>query len=384
MKRVSSVLFLLPLVVVWSCVGTTSTNKEEKGLKNLTKEEVTGIIQKVNNHWQTSHPRHGNAFWHTAAYHIGNMEAYKVTGNEAYLGYSTQWATENLWMGARSLYPEDWKYHYGETDEHVLFGDWQTCFQVYVDLFMVNKDSLRIQRAREVMEYQMSTARDDYWWWADGLFMAMPVMTRLYKATGDELYLSKMYEYFQFARNLMYDEESALYYRDAKYVYPKHTTNSGKKDFWARGNGWVLAALARVLDDLPQADSHREEYVYVFRSMADAVLKSQQTDGYWTRSMIDPEQAPGPETSGTAFFTYGLLWGINNGVLDEMVYLPIVEKSWFYLTNTALQPNGAIGYVQPIGERAIPGQTIDKNSTADFGVGAFLLAASELVRFVEK
>lgn len=112
---------------------------------------------------------------------------------------------------------------------------------------------------------------------------------------------------FQFACNLMYDEESALYYRDAKYVYPKHTTNSGKKDFWARGKGWLLAALARVLDYLPQGDSHCEEYVNIFRSMADTVLKSQQADGYWTRSMIDPEQAPGPEISSTAFFTYGLL-----------------------------------------------------------------------------
>ena len=384
MKRVYSVLFLFLLVVVWSCVGTTSTSKEEKGLKGLTKEEVTSIIQKVNDHWQSTHSRHGNAFWHTSAYHAGNMEAYKVTGIEAYLDYSTQWATENIWMGARSLYPEDWKYHYGETDEYVLFGDWQTCFQVYADLFQVQNDSLRIQRAREVMKYQMSTTRNDYWWWADGLFMAMPVMTRLYKVTGDELYLIKMYAYFQYARDLMYDDESALFYRDAKYVFPKHATNKGLKDFWARGNGWVLAALARVLDDLPQEDSHREEYIYIFRSIADAVQKSQTTDGYWTRSMLDPEQAPGPETSGTAFFTYGLLWGINHGILDETVFLPVVEKSWFYLTNTALQPDGAVGYVQPIGERAIPGQTIDKNSTADFGVGAFLMAAAEMVRFIEK
>lgn len=40
-----------------------------------------------------------------------------------------------------------------------------------------------------------------------------------------------------------------------------------------------------------------------------------------------------------------------------------------------------IGYVQPIGEKAIPGQVVDANSTANFGVGAFLLAACEMVRF---
>jgi len=100
--------------------------------------------------------------------------------------------------------------------------------------------------------------------------------------------------------------------------------------------------------------------------------------------MLDPLQAPGKETSGTAFFTYGLIWGINNGYLNEKKYLPTALKGWQYLSKDALQPDGKIGYVQPIGDKAIPGQVIDANSTANFGVGAFLLAASEMVRFVDK
>lgn len=118
--------------------------------------------------------------------------------------------------------------------------------------------------------------------------------------------------------------------------------------------------------------------------MAEALKNAQQNAGYWTRSILDPEHAPGPETSGTAFFTYGFLWGMNNGVLSKETYQPVVEKSWQYLNKVALQENGEIGYVQPIGEKAIPGQIVDKNSTADFGVGAYLLAASEMYRFAQK
>ena len=118
--------------------------------------------------------------------------------------------------------------------------------------------------------------------------------------------------------------------------------------------------------------------------MANAIKKYQQPSGYWTRSIIDSAQAPGAETSGTAFFTYGLLWGINNGYLSETEFLPVVNKSWHYLVTTALQPDGKIGYVQPIGERAIPGQVVDRNSTANFGVGAFLLAACEMYRYLDK
>jgi hypothetical protein len=50
--------------------------------------------------------------------------------------------------------------------------------------------------------------------------------------------------------------------------------------------------------------------------------------------------------------------------------------------NTALQKDGSIGYVQPVGERAIPGQVVDQNSTSNFGTGAFLLAASEMYRLL--
>jgi unsaturated rhamnogalacturonyl hydrolase len=234
-----------------------------------------------------------------------------------------------------------------------------------------------------VMEYQMSTDAKDYWWWADGLYMVMPVMTKLYKVTGNELYLKKLHEYFEYANSILYDEESQLYFRDAKYVYPKHKSANGKKDFWARGDGWVFAGLAKVIQDLPKDALYREDYITRFKAMAMSLKNAQQPEGYWTRSILDSAHAPGPETSGTAFFAYGYLWGINNGILDKDTYLPVVETSWKYLTKVALQDDGRVGYVQPIGEKAIPGQVVDVNSTADFGVGAYLLAASEMYRYLD-
>ena len=173
-------------------------------------------------------------------------------------------------------------------------------------------------------------------------------------------------------------------YKRQKYIYPKHQTDAGKKDFWARGDGWVLAGLAKVLQDMPETYVRQPFFVEKYVNLARAVAKIQQPEGYWTRSMMDPQQAPGPETSGTAFFCYGLLWGVNHGYLSKKEFAPTIEKAWKYLTETALQPDGKIGYVQPIGERAIPGQKVDADSQANFGVGAFLLAACEYVRYLEK
>ncbi|QGZ38597.1 rhamnogalacturonyl hydrolase YesR [Pseudoduganella flava] len=344
---------------------------------------VIAAIDKVNGYWQQHTPAQEWPFWNVATYHTGNLEAWKITRNDAYLRYTLDWAEHNRWMGATSTDKSQWKYTYGETPEHVMFGDWQTCFQVYADLYKLAPDPKKIARAREVMEYQMSTPNNDYWWWSDGLYMGMPVMTRLYSITQDPKYLAKMHDYFAHARKIMYDEDEKLFYRDARYVYPAHQSVNGKKDFWSRGDGWVFAALPRVLEDLPANDPHRAEYEQVFRDMAATLKRVQHADGYWTRSLLDPAHAPGPETSGTAFFTYGYLWGINHGLLDKNEYLPVARKGWHYLTTVAVQPDGRIGYVQPIGDRAIPGQVVDRDSTAHFGVGAFLLAAAEMVRLID-
>ena len=375
MNRIYYLSFLLIIFFFSSCAAKKVVSQ---------KEEVISIIQQVNNYWQKNNPVHGRAFWDNAAYHTGNMEAYFVTKNPEYLKFSEDWAIHNEWKGAKSNDKSKWKYTYGETDEYVLFGDFQICFQVYADLYMIQQDPVKIARAIEVMEYQMSTSQNDYWWWADGLYMVMHVMTKLYKITRNEVYLQKLKEYLSYSDSIMYDEEARLYYRDAKYVYPKHKTLSGKKDFWARGDGWVFAGLAKVLNDLPPNHADRNRYVSRFKAMAESIAACQQPEGYWTRSMLDATHAPGPETSGTAFFTYGLLWGMNNRILDKSVYQPVVEKSWNYLTKTALQSDGKVGYVQPIGEKAIPGQVVDANSTANFGVGAFLLAAREMVRYIKK
>ena len=207
-------------------------------------EEVRKIIDKVNTYWQTHNKPEVRSFWDNAAYHTGNMEAYFLTGNETYRAYSEAWATHNEWKGAKSNNKAEWRYSYGESDKYVLFGDYQICFQTYVDLYNILPENHKIARAREVMEYQMSTPKNDYWWWSDGLYMVMPVMTKMYHVTGNQKYLDKLYEYIQFSDSIMYDAEEGLYYRDAKYVYPKHKSANGKKDFWARGDGWVLAGLA--------------------------------------------------------------------------------------------------------------------------------------------
>lgn len=353
--------------------------------KQVEARKTTEMVVKVNDYWQSHHKTECRGFWDNAAYYTGNMAAYELTKKPEYLQYAKGWAEYNKWTGATEQDPQKWEYKtYGEDMRHVLFADWQICFQVYIDLYNLEGGEDKIARAKEVMNYQASMPDVDFWWWSDALYMGMPIFTKLYKVTGDEKLLDKQYESYRWTDELLFDKEDQLYYRDGKYIWPKVTTAcNGGKSFWARGDGWVLAGLAKVLRDMPSDYKHRQFFVDKYVRLAKAVAGLQQKEGYWTRSMMDPLQAPGPETSGTAFFTYGILWGVNNGYLAKKEFAPVIRKAWKYLTKTALQPDGKVGYVQPIGEKAIPGQVVDQNSQANFGVGAFLLAACEYVRYVK-
>ena len=376
MKRTT--LILLTLLTIVSAADAQSRRRRPEPRKPTTVE----IINMVNDYWQSNHSPRVRSFWDEAAYHTGNMEAYRLLGNARWLAYSDEWARHNRWMGAQEKDPSKWKYkNYGEGNDYVLFGDWQICFQTYLDMYEMNPDPYKIARAIEVMDYEVRQPQNDFWWWADALYMVMPVFAKLYKTTGDVKYLDKLYSNYRWADELMYDTVAHLYFRDAKYIYPKAKTRNGGKDFWARGDGWVLAGLAKVLADMPADYRHRPFFVQRFREMAEAVAASQQPEGYWTRSMLDKDHAEGPETSGTAFFTYGILWGMNHGILSRQQYEPVIQRAWTYLTEKALQQSGAVGYVQPIGERAIPGQQLSEKNEANFGVGAFLLAACEHLRY---
>ena len=251
------------------------------GVQVQTVDEVKDIIRKVNTYWQTNHPAEVRSFWDNAAYHTGNMEVYKLLKDQQMLDYSIRWAEHNQWKGATEPDPAKWKYkNYGEGQDYVLFGDWQICFQTYIDLYNLQPNEKKVARAKEVMGYEADSKVRDYWWWADALYMVMPVMTKMYKLTGDEKYLRKLYDNILYSDSIMLDQETGLYFRDGQYVYPKHKTEAGKKDFWARGDGWVLAGLAKVLQDMPETYVRQPFFVEKFTKLARSVKKLQQPQGH--------------------------------------------------------------------------------------------------------
>jgi rhamnogalacturonyl hydrolase YesR len=378
---------ILSTLFVCAALFVQGTARAQKNVTlNAEAKETIAKIEKVNDYWQSHHKAECRGFWDNAAYFTGNQAVYELTKKPEYLDYAIRFAEHNKWKGATQRDKRKWRYQtYGEGMDFVLFADWQICFQVYIDLYNIEHRAERLERTLEVMCHQASMKEKDFWWWSDALYMGLPIFTKLYKVTGDQKLLDKQYECFVWTDSLLFDTEAQLYYRDAKYIYPKvKTACNGGKSFWARGDGWVLAGLAKVLQDLPKDSKYRPFYVKRFKELAEGVARCQQEGGYWSRSMLCEDDAPGYETSGTAFFTYGMLWGVNNGILPAKTYKPVIDKAWKYLTEVALQADGSVGYVQPIGEKPDLTRKVDARSQAPFGTGAWLLGACEYVNYVNK
>jgi rhamnogalacturonyl hydrolase YesR len=199
----------------------------------------------------------------------------------------------------------------------------------------------------------------------------------LYQTTGDRAYLDYMDREFWITSKLLYRPQEKLYSRDATFLNAR--SKNGQLIFWSRGNGWVMAGIARTLDDMPQDYPSRPKYVDRFKQMASRIATLQGADGLWRTDLLDPAAYPSPEVSGSAFYVYALAWGIDRGILDRATYLPVVKKGWRGLL-VHVYEDGRLGSIQAVG--AAP-EVVPPTSSYVYGVGAFLLAGSELHKMAE-
>ena len=216
------------------------------------------------------------------------------------------------------------------------------------------------------------------WWWCDALFMAPPVWARMYAATGEHKYIDYLDAQWQRTSELLYDKNEHLYARDASYI--GKLGPNGKKIFWSRGEGWVMAGIVRTMQYLPKDDVRRSFYVNQLREMSARVMQLQGSDGLWHASLLDPQHFPLPEVSGSALFVYSMAWGVNEGLLDGPTYRPVIEKAWHGILQH-VYADGRLGDIQQTGAEPTP---YLPTASYTYGVGAYLLATSELKRMVTR
>jgi rhamnogalacturonyl hydrolase YesR len=334
-------------------------------------------------------PKNG---WSWSTYFQGAQALYRATGNQRYLNDGLAWGNSNAWGITTNVY---------ETDPNSL-----KAAETYADLAAISP-AASLTAADAAMAHDLVSMPDSAYDWADALFMGLPDWTRWAARTGDSAYLDKMDALFAYerdqggtssrcggpvAQNGLFDAAQGLWFRDCTFIGQQDA--NGEPVYWARANGWVIAAMAQVLQSLPAGDVRGAPYVSMLQTMAARLVQLQGSDGLWRSSLLDPSLYPQPETSSTALITYALAYGIQSGVLDAPTYLPVVARAWQGLTTIALQSNGFLTGCQ--GAAAGPGapytaktpRTAPTSTSAGtvntdsppFCVGAFLLAGAEVAQ----
>lgn len=357
------------LVVAALAAFTASCLSAADSVALPSKKELAAAMVRVND-YQKAHPvmKPNNRDWQRATWYTGVMAAWKATHDRRYLDQALAWGRQHRWTpGIEPNGPNR------------LF-----CLQTWAELYMEKKDRAMIQPAIDWLASsdRRSPGGAKRWYveqydsprlYCDSLYSA-PIFAMLAKTTGNGEYLSLMHAFFDDVTGELWDDASGLYYRDNRFI--GQLSPNGKKIFWSRGNGWVFAGIARILEYLPKNDSGRERYVRIFQRMARELTKRQPEDGLWRASLDDFEAQPNPETSGTGFFCYGLAWGVNNGVLDREQYLPSISKAIGGLLRS-LGPDGRVLWGQPVEEKPTAAA---RESTHEYVTGTFLLAASEVYK----
>lgn len=244
-----------------------------------------------------------------------------------------------------------------------------------VELAFINKE--KVKHEFDIRTYT-DPACTDRWCWADAVFMSPPVMAHLSKTTGDNKYIEFMDKEFWLMTDYLFDKEVQLYLRDSRYFERKDP--NGQLIFWGRGNGWVLAGLARTIEYMPDDFANKQKYIDLYKAMSKALLTYQLEDGSWPSSLLEKNEDTHSETSATALLAYALAWGINNEVLQDSTYKSAVEKAWTSIV-TNIHTNGKVGYVQQV---AFAPGSATKDDTQLYGSGAVLLAAAEIYTLLDK
>ncbi len=375
--KIQYLLFVL-LLIFFGCSAKTK----------ISKSNITAVLNN-SAEWQmknfkfaqTGSPAYlhdyGIDAWTNAVFYVGLFNWAEITNNKPYvewlynIGEKNQWAIPNNF----SKYKNIGIYHADE----LCIG------QFYLDIYKLYKekkiDDSTILRIDSIIQFppldKMTSANKQKWTWCDALFMAPPVYAKVAAVNNNSAYLDFMHQEFMDTYNHLYDKENALFFRDDSYI-GKNEKN-GRKIFWGRGNGWVVAGIVQILKNMPEEYEHRHFYENLLKEMLTSLVKLQSKDGFWRASLLDPNSYPAPETSATSLITYAIAYGINSGLLSKKEYMPSLEKSWNSLVSV-VSKEGKLGYVQPIG--ADP-RKVTQEMTAVYGIGAFLLAGSEMYSITE-
>ncbi len=256
---------------------------------------------------------------------------------------------------------------------------------------------------REQLAQQPKTASGGFWhkkiypnqMWLDGLYMAEPFYAEWAAEFEEPQDFREITRQFVLIDEHARDAKTGLLYHgwdESKQQFWANKTTGDSPNFWGRAMGWYLMALVDTLPSYPENDPGRAQLLEILRRTAAAVLKVQDpASGLWWQ-VLDKPGAKGNylEASASCMFTYALAKGVRLGYLprtDEKN----AERGWRGIQKRFVrtESDGSVTLTGTVKVAGLGGAEHRDGSYAYYvaqpvadndpkGVGAFLLAASEM------
>ena len=215
--------------------------------------------------------------------------------------------------------------------------------------------------------------------WLDDMFMGVPTIAWLGKATGDARhYDDAARQVLQFSKR-MFNPRLGIY---------MHGYVEGLRDHpemhWARANGWAVMSMVEVLEVLPKTHKDYKAVLEQLRAHVKGLASYQTKDGFW-HQLIDRNDTY-QETSATAIYAYAIARAVNRGYVDAQAYGPMANLAWNAVASKVL-PNGQIeGICVGTGMAFDPAFYAYRPTSvkAAHGYGPTLLAGAEIIALNRK
>jgi len=259
-------------------------------------------------------------------------------------------------------------------------------------------DKLRLQ-----LQWQPRTHSGGFWhkrkypWqiWLDGLYMGQPFYAQYENAFGsDPSVYDDIVSQFAVIEQKTRDAKTGLLYHawDESRLQPWADPETGRSPgFWSRAMGWYAMAIVDTIEFLPEGHKGRELLPAILTRLVDALIPFQEETGLWWQV---PDQGGREgnwlEASGSSMFVYAIAKGVRLGLLNES-YAEVAKKGYAgLLTHIVTTDDQGMVHVNDICRSAGLGGTPYRDGSYDYyvttdrvsddahGIGAFLLAASEI------
>lgn len=147
--------------------------------------------------------------------------------------------------------------------------------------------------------------------WDDTLFMTVLFLANIGRILNEDRYIEEAKYQFLLHTKYLVDRKTGLWFHGWTF----HGNHNFAKALWGRGNCWITAAIPEFLEIIPCEGSVSRFLKETWKRQVEALIEYQEEDGMW-HTLVD-DKTSYPEASATCGFAYGILKGINMGLLDE-------------------------------------------------------------------